>query len=154
MGTGSYVLSSRKEGKIAMVVKKISFVLIVLVIAIVGIAISSAFAADDAARIARRDKMIADLKAEYEAKISGKKVEVTEATEAATEKESEVTEMVAEKKAEIAENIEEIEGESAETIAEAESIATEKMPEVKDTAEAVSGHGTEAAEKFKAKIPH
>ena len=134
-----------------MVVKKISFVFIVLAIAIVGTAISSALAADDAAKLARRDKMIAALKAEYAAK----KAETTEIvvekeagiTEIVVEKEVEVTEIVVEKKAEAAEIV-------TETITEAESVTTEKISEVKDTTESVSGHGTEATEKFKAEIAH
>ena len=101
-----------------MVVKKISFVFIVLAIAIVGTAISSALAADDAAKLARRDKMIAALKAEYAAKKA-------ETTEIVVEKEVEVTEIV------------------TETITEAESVTTEKISEVKDAAKAASEHPTE-----------
>jgi hypothetical protein len=123
-----------------MVVKKISFVFIVLAIAIVGTAISSALAADDAAKLARRDKMIAALKAEYAAKkaetteiVVEKEVEVTEIV---VEKEVEVTEIVVEKKAEAAEIV-------TETITEAESVTTEKISEVKDAAKAASEHPTE-----------
>ena len=134
-----------------MVVKKISFVFIVLAIAIVGTAISSALAADDAAKLARRDKMIAALKAEYAAKkaetteiVVEKEVEITEIvvekeagiTEIVVEKEVEVTEIVVEKKAEAAEIV-------TETITEAESVTTEKISEVKDAAKAASEHPTE-----------
>jgi hypothetical protein len=112
-----------------MVVKKISFVFIVLAIAIVGTAISSALAADDAAKLARRDKMIAALKAEYAAKKA-------ETTEIVVEKEVEITEIVVEKKAGITEIV-------TETITEAESVTTEKISEVKDAAKAASEHPTE-----------
>ncbi len=109
-----------------MVVKKISFVFIVLAIAIVGTAISSALAADDAAKLARRDKMIAALKAEYAAKVAAKKAEVTEIV---VEKEVEATEKISEVK-------------------DAVEAASEHPTE------AASEHPTEATEKLKAEIAH
>ncbi|GAX59968.1 hypothetical protein SCALIN_C05_0053 [Candidatus Scalindua japonica] len=124
-----------------MVVKKISFVLVVLAIAIMGTAIPPALAADDAASIARRDKMINALKSECAVKVGAKKKAastVPETAEATTDIKTVITEKVEELK--------------AETDSEAEPVVTETISEVKDAAEAASEHGTEAAEKVKAEI--
>jgi hypothetical protein len=148
-GSWGFVLSicsGRKEGKIAMVVKKKFFVFIILAFVIMGTAIPSASAqksseeiTKEAEKIARRDKMIAELKAEYAAKVAVKKAEKS----AKVIKEiSEVTEIITENKVEPSEV-------TASKITEAESIAAEKISDVKDIVEPVepvSEHGTEEAE--------
>ena len=162
-----------------MIIKKMSFVFIVFAFAIMGTVISpvsaeiaSGKATKEAERIARRENMIAELKAEYAAKkaevaniIAENKVEATEITakkitEAepepiATEKISDVkdaVESVSEHGAEeaevaniIAENKVEATEIAAKKITEAEPIATEEISDVKDTVESVSEHGAEEA---------
>ncbi|MCP4254263.1 MAG: hypothetical protein GY775_12805 [Candidatus Scalindua sp.] len=109
-----------------MMIKKISFVFIVFAFSIMGTAIPSVSAESagiayekatkEAERIARRDKMIAELKAEYAAKVTAKKAEVTKIV---VEKKVEATEVVDKK------------------VTETEAIATEKVSEVEDAVESV-----------------
>jgi hypothetical protein len=110
-----------------MIIKKMSFVLIVFVLSIMGAVISSASAegasekaTKEAERIARRDNMIAGLKSQYAASLAATKTEVTKAV---VEKKVEATEIAVEK------------------VAEAGSIVTEKISDVKDAVESVSEHG-------------
>ncbi len=131
-----------------MIINKISFVFIILTFVIMGTTISSASGqtasekatkeAERIARIARRDKMIAELKAEYAAKVAAKKEEKSAKV---IEEISKVTEIATESKAEFSEAV-------ANKITEAEAIAAEKISDVIDTAEtveSVSEHGAEEA---------
>ncbi len=128
-----------------MVFKIISFIFIVLLFVIMETAISPASAENpsekmtkDAERIARRDKMIAECKVEYAAKVAAKKAE---APAKVAEKKTEVTEVIAEKKVEATEVADKI-------ITETESITTEKTSDVEDIAETVESaleHGAAEA---------
>jgi F0F1-type ATP synthase membrane subunit b/b' len=114
-----------------MIIKKMSFVFIVFAFSIMGAVISSVSAGiasekatKEADRIARRDNMIAELKAQYASKLAATKTEVTKIV---VENKVEATEIAAEK------------------IAEAGSIVTEKISDVKDAVESASEHGAEEA---------
>ncbi len=122
-------LRNKKEGEIAMIIKRISFVFIVFAFSIMGTAtpsvsaeITSEKSTKEAERIARRDRMIAELKAEYAAKLAAKKAETAT--------------VITEKKVEAIE-------EATKRISEGEPIATEKISDVKDAVESVSEHGAE-----------
>jgi len=115
-----------------MIINKISFVFVVLTFITMGTTIS--FASDETAsenttkeveRIARRDKMIAELKAEYAAKVAVKKEEKSAKV---IEKISKVTEIITENKAGFSEA-------AANKITEA--ITAEKISDVIKTAEPV-----------------
>ena len=126
-----------------MIINKISFVFVVLTFITMGTTVS--FASDETAsekttkeveRIARRDKMIAELKAEYAAKVAVKKEEKSAKV---IEKISKVTEIITENKAEFSEA-------AANKITEA--IAAEKISDVIKTAEPVESvleHGAKEA---------
>ena len=115
-----------------MIINKISFVFVVLTFITMGTTIS--FASDETAsenttkeveRIARRDKMIAELKAEYAAKVTVKKEEKSAKV---IEGISKVTEIITENKAGFSEA-------AANKITEA--ITAEKISDVIKTAEPV-----------------
>ena len=115
-----------------MIINKISFVFVVLTFITMGTTVS--FASDETAsekttkeveRIARRDKMIAELKAEYAAKIAVKKEEKSAEI---IEGISKVTEIITENKAGFSEA-------AANKITEA--ITAEKISDVIKTAEPV-----------------
>ena len=126
-----------------MIINKISFVFVVLTFITMGTTIS--FASDETAsenttkeveRIARRDKMIAELKAEYAAKVAVKKEEKSAKV---IEKISKVTEIITENKAGFSEA-------AANKITEA--ITAEKISDVIKTAEPVESvleHGAKEA---------
>ncbi len=148
-----------------MVIKKMSFVFIVFAFAIMGTVISSVSAeitsekaTKEAERIARRDNMIAGLKAEYAAKVGAKKAEVTKIF---VEKKVETTEaepIAAEKISEIKDAVESVSerGEEevksgadevvAKKITEAEPIAAEKISEIKDAVERGVGEAKSSAD--------
>ena len=115
-----------------MIINKISFVFVVLTFITMGTTVS--FASDETAsenttkeveRIARRDKMIAELKAEYAAKVTVKKEEKSAKV---IEGISKVTEIITENKAGFSEA-------AANKITEA--ITAEKISDVIKTAEPV-----------------
>jgi len=126
-----------------MIINKISFVFVVLTFITMGTTVS--FASDETAsekatkeveRIARRDKMIAELKAEYAAKIAVKKEEKSAEI---IEGISKVTEIITENKAGFSEA-------AANKITEA--ITAEKISDVIKTAEPVESaleHGAKEA---------
>ena len=126
-----------------MIINKISFVFVVLTFITMGTTVS--FASDETAsenttkeveRIARRDKMIAELKAEYAAKVAVKKEEKSAKV---IEKISKVTEIITENKAGFSEA-------AANKITEA--ITAEKISDVIKTAEPVESaleHGAKEA---------
>ena len=126
-----------------MIINKISFVFVVLTFITMGTTVS--FASDETAsenttkeveRIARRDKMIAELKAEYAAKVTVKKEEKSAKV---IEGISKVTEIITENKAGFSEA-------AANKITEA--ITAEKISDVIKTAEPVESaleHGAKEA---------
>ncbi len=147
-----------------MVVKKISFILIALAIAIMGTASTPVLAeksseeiAKEAVRtsrmerIARRDRMIAGLKAKYEAKLAAKKNVTAEKRVESVENVEEKKVEAVEKLAEIVEKIAESNTEGTEIVVEEEHITIETVAEIKASDETVeveaeSEHETENVE--------
>ncbi len=129
-----------------MIIKKISFVLIVFVFSIMGAVISSASAeiasekaTKEVERIARRDNMIAGLKAQYAAKLAATKTEVTKIV---VENKVEATEIAAEKITDVKDAVESASEHEAE---DAKSGADEIISDVKGAVESASEHAVEEA---------